>query len=833
MYPKQFMGTHDFSKRGDHVALSANVQGHQLFAVGWLDGKRKDLVSTCGTTLPNVHDHMRQGILKLEQHWLTRNWVYRVLSTLFGVIVTDCYYASRYIHPAEMSGVDFRQVLILMNRNRFMLEMVKPFTPSNPCTLCQHMDEVQVYEFQESGYLFNEKPQPEVLDSESDSESDLTDAELETAVDNEEDSQISHSASFFPFPSKMFARLYFHLHSPRPMGETNLHFMWTTLKDARVEVPSLHQVKNFKLPDFVPPIRVLSPSNTPFYVVDFINHFSLPWKQQAVHGLAEKPTELIKWDEAAHCFIWLSSEDAYNYLKPNDLKTKAAGKKVVMLPLILFTDDLSGNKNMTECVSQQLKQLELDGIEVYDSYYKESVLVIAPLLCIICDNPRASQLLNHLGGSAKKFCRFCMADRDATPQLICEERTREKSLQQIRDIQSQLTAKSKSEKSTEMHGNVCRHYQSFVGRDYKAWSQMAIFILDPYLSSGEQKVLLSISKVFYIGYCCHFEPSQAEQLRHICQEFVDNCIAHMPELARKQKTHHLLHLVDSMLDYGPSSAFSAERCESFNSMVRLQNIFGNKLSPSRDIANHFACVEHIRFICEGGLFNNNEQCGSGLCELYKTKAVQHFFNSISMKDLNCSKRIYQPGCGRKVSTKVPLESVRVDTQDLSSTTLSQPLTMNPPFEILLDFGEVHHQTVVQYRAVVSHKHEFIHSGEYVQLHTPINEFKYGQLLTTLMLTSSGATVCLVRGFEAMALADGTPLLNKFDCPLFSLSRTILSVDSTNILAAVSFVHECDEDCTFVERNMQITQEREETDMPKLVFEHNWRLNVLFCYNIYR
>ena len=117
-----------------------------------------------------------------------------------------------------------------------------------------------------------------------------------------------------------------------------------------------------------------------------------------------------------------------------------------MLPLILFTDDLIGNKSkkwhkfeswyvmlaglprhenakpenihfvsctdlmdvldMTECVSQQLKQLELDGIEVYDSYYKESVLVIAPLLCIICDNPRASQLLNHLGGSAKKFCRF-------------------------------------------------------------------------------------------------------------------------------------------------------------------------------------------------------------------------------------------------------------------------------------------------------------------------------------------------------------------------------------------------------------------------------------------
>ena len=77
----------------------------------------------------------------------------------------------------------------------------------------------------------------------------------------------------------------------------------------------------------------------------------------------------------------------------------------------------------------------------------------------------------------------------------------------------------------------------------------------------------------------------------------------------------------------------------------------------------------------------------------------------------------------------------------------------------------------------------------------------------------------------MALADGTPLLNKFDCPLFSLSRTIHSVDSTNILAAVSFVQECDED---VERNMQITQEREEIDMPKLVLEHNWSI---MCFSV--
>ena len=83
----------------------------------------------------------------------------------------------------------------------------------------------------------------------------------------------------------------------------------------------------------------------------------------------------------------------------------------------------------------------------------------------------------------------------------------------------------------------------------------------------------------------------------------------------------------------------------------------------------------------------------------------------------------------------------------------------------------------------------------------------------------------------MALVDGTPLLNEFDCPLFSLARSILSVDSSNILAAVSFVHECDEACNFVERNVQLTQEREETEMSRLVFEHNWS-NMLFCNNLF-
>ncbi|KAL5496914.1 hypothetical protein EMCRGX_G013291 [Ephydatia muelleri] len=211
-------------------------------------------------------------------------------------------------------------------------------------------------------------------------------------------------------------------------------------------------------------------------------------------------------------------------------------------------------------------------------------------------------------------------------------------------------------------------------------------------------------QVFHAAYCSHFEPSQAEQLRHIWKEYGDNCMAHMPELCRK-------------------------------------NIYGNKLAPSRDIANHFAVVDHIRYICEGGLFTqmNNVPVGCASC-----------------------------------------------IQDKCSSTLpkSQLLTMDPPFQILgLDFGDVRHQSVVQYSLTTMSSYTL---------------FMYGQLLTALQLTSSGATLCFLRGFEAMALADETSLLNEFDCPLFSLAQTILSVDSSHILAAVFFVHECDKAWSYLD-----------------------------------
>ena len=63
--------------------------------------------------------------------------------------------------------------------------------------------------------------------------------------------------------------------------------------------------------------------------------------------------------------------------------------------------------DMSEALVDELLQLE-QGIILYDSYLKRNVFVKAPVICILSDNARSSDLTNHLGATAKKFCRKCM-----------------------------------------------------------------------------------------------------------------------------------------------------------------------------------------------------------------------------------------------------------------------------------------------------------------------------------------------------------------------------------------------------------------------------------------
>jgi hypothetical protein len=184
---------------------------------------------------------------------------------------------------------------------------------------------------------------------------------------------------------------------------------------------------------------------------------------------SEKPQSLLNYDSTSRSLSQISKEVCMHigldmfffdcmllqyqleYLSPHPMKEKSAGRPVVMLPLVMFTDDTSGNKSkkwhkfdsfsimiaglprherskiqnihfcccsdaisaveMTEAIVPELISLS-EGVEVYDALLEREVLVLAPLMCILADNPRASELLNHLGGAARRYCRMCMVCTD-------------------------------------------------------------------------------------------------------------------------------------------------------------------------------------------------------------------------------------------------------------------------------------------------------------------------------------------------------------------------------------------------------------------------------------
>ena len=65
--------------------------------------------------------------------------------------------------------------------------------------------------------------------------------------------------------------------------------------------------------------------------------------------------------------------------------------------------------------------------------------------------------------------------------------------------------------------------------------------------------------MFRIAYCDYYAPSKAIEWKEICKCFVNNVGEHRPEMLKKQKVHLLLHLVECMEDFGPTSAFNSER----------------------------------------------------------------------------------------------------------------------------------------------------------------------------------------------------------------------------------------------------------------------------------
>lgn len=65
--------------------------------------------------------------------------------------------------------------------------------------------------------------------------------------------------------------------------------------------------------------------------------------------------------------------------------------------------------DMARPLVDDLRVLESDGIIAFDAKLGCEVVLVAPVMYLLADNPRHSEIMNHLGSSANKYCRICMA----------------------------------------------------------------------------------------------------------------------------------------------------------------------------------------------------------------------------------------------------------------------------------------------------------------------------------------------------------------------------------------------------------------------------------------
>ncbi|KAL0095477.1 hypothetical protein F4703DRAFT_1912611 [Phycomyces blakesleeanus] len=125
------------------------------------------------------------------------------------------------------------------------------------------------------------------------------------------------------------------------------------------------------------------------------------------HGFSVSycPVEIVMYAlTGVQSDLWL------NKFRVEEFKRRLPGSglmKVVVCPRNLYSDNTSGNSTKQYNKYDSYLMLE-KGIEMYSEDHSEVVLVIAPLLLFMGDNPRQSQLAMHKGTSAKKFCRKCL-----------------------------------------------------------------------------------------------------------------------------------------------------------------------------------------------------------------------------------------------------------------------------------------------------------------------------------------------------------------------------------------------------------------------------------------
>ena len=102
---------------------------------------------------------------------------------------------------------------------------------------------------------------------------------------------------------------------------------------------------------------------------------------------------------------------------------------------------------------------------------------------------------------------------------------------------------------------------------------------------------------------------------------------------------------------------------------------------------------------------------------------------------------------------------------------------------------------------------------------------YGILLSCLE-GARGETFCVARLFTSLSIT------NEYDCPILTISDSLILIPSIKVLRSVSILHLCNSDCIFLsDSSCTRSIERQLVNVSSLSFKHNFS-NDLYFLNIY-
>ncbi|EFP93552.2 uncharacterized protein PGTG_19548 [Puccinia graminis f. sp. tritici CRL 75-36-700-3] len=147
-----------------------------------------------------------------------------------------------------------------------------------------------------------------------------------------------------------------------------------------------------------------------------------------------------------------------------------------------------------------------------------------------------------------------------------------------------------------------RHILSLVGKDFKILLQVAPFVFYKHMSPEKKEIWIALCRL--TSYIFQTNISNltvyVAELKSCIEQFLYHLITVTAQWINKPKIHMLLHLVESIIRFGPASLCSTKKFESYNGVLRQGSVHSNKHAPGRDLAMAFDSYASLKFIVSGG-----------------------------------------------------------------------------------------------------------------------------------------------------------------------------------------------------------------------------------------